>query len=59
MSVTAMSAGEARSRRASVGRIVLYVVSIALTLMGFGPWCLLQGIRMSLTGRKKSALRER
>jgi hypothetical protein len=30
---------------------VITEIVVSMTLMGFGPWCLLQGIRKSLTGR--------
>jgi hypothetical protein len=34
---------------------VVTEVVVAIVLMGVGPWCLLQGIRKSLTGWYKSA----
>jgi hypothetical protein len=30
---------------------VIAEIVVAMTLMGFGPWCFLQGIRKSMTGR--------
>ena len=32
-------------------RQVITEIVVAMTLMGFGPWCLLQGIRKPMTGR--------
>src|SRR5262249_33791812 len=34
---------------------VMTEIVVTMILMGFGPWCLLQGIRKSLTGRYKSS----